>query len=94
MITDWRKRWGEGNFPFYIVQLPGQENISNNPRIREEQMAVLSLPNTGMAVTIDIGEAKNVHPHNKAAARRPPDRIALANAYGRKLEYSGPMYDR
>ncbi|MGD1031745.1 MAG: sialate O-acetylesterase [Opitutaceae bacterium] len=92
LITDWRKRWGEGNFPFYIVQLPGQENISNNPRIREEQMAVLSLPNTGMAVTIDIGEARNVHPHNKEPLGERLTRIALANAYGRKLEAYGPMY--
>ena len=65
MIRDWRSRWGEGDFPFYLVQLPGQQNISNNPRIREEQGEVLSLPKTGMAVAIDVGEAKNVHPHNK-----------------------------
>lgn len=92
MITDWRKRWGEGNFPFYIVQLPGQQNISNNPRIREEQMAVLSLPDTRMAVTIDIGEAKDVHPHNKAPLGDRLTRIALADVYGRKIEYYGPMY--
>ncbi len=92
LITDWRKRWGEGNFPFYIVQLPGQQNISNNPRIREEQLAVLSLPNTGVAVTIDIGEAKNVHPHNKEPLGDRLTLLALANAYGRKIESSGPMY--
>ena len=92
LIRDWRKRWGEGNFPFYIVQLPGQENISNNPRIREEQMAVLSLPHTAMAVTIDLGEARNVHPHNKEPLGDRLTRIALANVYGRKIEFSGPMY--
>ena len=93
MIKDWRARWGEGNFPFYLVQLPGQQNISNNPRIREEQAGVLALPNTGMAVTIDTGEAKNVHPHNKEPLGDRLTRIALANTYGRKIEYYGPMYE-
>ena len=92
LVNDWRRRWGQGNFAFLEVQLPGQQNISNNPRIREEQMAVLSLPNTGMAVTIDIGEAKNVHPHNKAPLGDRLTKIALANVYGRKIEFSGPMY--
>ncbi len=92
LIADWRRRWSQGDFPFYLVQLPGQQNISNNPRIREEQMAVLALPNTAMAVTIDLGEAKNVHPHDKAPLGDRLTRIALANVYGRQLEYSGPMY--
>jgi sialate O-acetylesterase len=93
MVSDWRKRWGEGNFPFYLVQLPGQENISNNPRIREEQASVLSLPDTRMAVTIDIGEAKDVHPHNKEPLGDRLTRIALADVYGRKIEYYGPMFE-
>jgi sialate O-acetylesterase len=92
LIQDWRKRWGQGNFPFYIVQLPGQKNVSNNPRIREEQAVVLSLPHTGMAVTIDTGEPTNVHPHNKAPVGDRLARLALAKVYGRKIEYSGPMY--
>lgn len=93
LISDWRRRWGQGDFPFYLVQLPGQQNISNNPRIREEQMAVLALPNTAMAVTIDLGEAKDVHPHNKAPLGERLTRLALANIYGRPLEASGPMYE-
>ena len=93
LINDWRGRWGEGDFPFYLVQLPGQQNISNNPRIREEQASVLSVPNTAMAVTIDTGEAKNVHPKNKEPLGDRLTRIALANTYGRKIEYYGPMYD-
>jgi sialate O-acetylesterase len=93
LIKDWRSRWGEGDFPFYLVQLPGQENISNNPRIREEQASVLTVPNTGMAVAIDTGEAKNVHPHNKEPVGDRLTRIALANTYGRKIEYYGPMYE-
>jgi sialate O-acetylesterase len=92
LIKDWRKLWGE-DFPFYIVQLPGQQNISNNPRIREEQQEILDLPNTGMAVIIDTGEARNVHPFNKAPLGERLTRIALANAYGQKIEAYGPMYD-
>jgi sialate O-acetylesterase len=92
LIKDWRGRWGEGDFPFYIVQLPGQKNISNNPRIREEQQTVMDLPNTGLAVTMDTGEASNVHPRNKAPTGYRLMLIALANAYGRNIEYSGPLY--
>ncbi len=92
MVKDWRACWGEGDFPVYLVQLPGQQNISNNPRIREEQASVLALPNTAMAVTIDLGEAKNVHPYNKAPLGDRLTRIALANVYGRKLEFSGPVF--
>jgi sialate O-acetylesterase len=93
LIKDWRTRWGEGDFPFYIVQLPGQQNVSNNPRLREQQGTVLQIPNTAMAVIIDTGEAKNVHPHNKAPLGERLTKIALANLYGRKIEYSGPVYD-
>ena len=92
LIKDWRQRWGEGDFPFYIVQLPGQKNVSNNPRVREEQATVLSLPKTGMAVTIDTGEATNVHPKNKAPVGDRLARLALANVYGKQIEYSGPIY--
>jgi sialate O-acetylesterase len=92
LIKDWRAKWGEGDLPFYVVQLPGQQNISNNPRIREEQMAVLALPNTGVAVTIDTGEANNVHPQNKAPTGYRLACIALANAYHQNIEYAGPMY--
>ena len=93
MIDDWRTRWGEGDFPFYLVQLPGQQNISNNPRIREEQATVLKLPKTGMAIAIDTGEAKNVHPHNKAPVADRLARLALANVYGRMVECNSPMFD-
>jgi sialate O-acetylesterase len=93
LVRDWRKLWGEGDFPFYIVQLAGQEAESNSPLVREAQATILSLPNTGMAVTTDIGEAKNVHPHNKQDVGDRLARIALANVYGRKLEFSGPAYE-
>ena len=93
LIRDWRKLWGEGNFPFYIVQLAGQEAASNSPQVREAQATVLALPKTGMAVATDIGEAKNVHPHNKQDVGDRLARIALANVYGRKIEFSGPVYE-
>ncbi len=92
LVKDWRKLWNQGAFPFYIVQLAGQEAASNNPFVREAQATVLSLPNTGMAVTTDIGEARNVHPHNKQDVGDRLARIALANVYGRQIEFSGPMY--
>ena len=93
LIQDWRKLWAQGDFPFYIVQLAALQNISNNPRVREGQAAVLSLPHTGMAVTIDIGDPKDVHPHNKQDLGDRLARIALGNVYGRKIEYSGPAYE-
>ena len=92
LVRDWRARWGEGDFPFYIVQLPGQEAASNSPQVREAQATILRLPHTGMAVTTDIGEPKNVHPKNKQDVGDRLARLALANVYGRKLECSGPTY--
>jgi len=93
LISDWRKLWGEGNFPFYIVQLAGQDAASNRPEVREAQATVLQIPNTGMAVATDIGERKNVHPKNKQDVGDRLSRIALANVYGEKIEFSGPMYE-
>jgi sialate O-acetylesterase len=92
MVTSWRKLWGEGDFPFYAVQLPALKNVSNNPMVREGQAQILSLPNSGLAVTIDVGDPDNVHPKNKAPVGERLALIALANVYGRKLEYSGPRY--
>jgi len=93
LIKDWRGRWGEGDFTFLEVQLPGQKNISNNPLIREQQQTILSLPNTGMSVAIDTGEETNVHPQNKQPTGYRLMLNALAKAYGQQIEYSGPMYD-
>ena len=100
LIKDWRQRWGEGNFPFYICQLaplkswPNRPDTwYNNPDVREAQATVLSLPNTGMAVTIDIGDPVNIHPKDKQAVADRLMRIALAKTYGRPMEYSGPVYD-
>jgi sialate O-acetylesterase len=92
LVTQWRKLWGEGNFPFYVVELPGQQNVSNNPLVREQQAKILSLPNTGMVVVLDTSEAHNVHPHDKEPLGDRLRKIALANVYGQKIEYSGPVY--
>jgi len=92
LVTEWRKRWNEGSFPFYAVQLAALKNNSNNPRVREQQAAILSVPKTGLAVTIDIGDPGNVHPKNKEPLCDRLSRIALANVYGRKMEFSGPVY--
>jgi sialate O-acetylesterase len=99
LIKDWRRRWGEGNFPFYICQLAALKPWSNrpdtwynNPDVREAQATVLALPNTGMAVTIDIGDPVNIHPKNKQAVADRLTRLALAKTYGHKIEYSGPSY--
>ncbi len=93
LIRDWRKLWSEGDFPFYIVQLAGQEAASNSPLVREAQATVRSLKNTDMAVATDIGEAKNVHPKNKQDVGDRLTRIALAKTYGRKIECSGPFFE-
>jgi sialate O-acetylesterase len=93
LIRDWRKLWGEGDFPFIIVQLPGQEAPSNSPFVREAQATVLQLPDTGMAVTTDIGEAHKVHPKNKQDVGDRLARIALAQVYGFDIESSGPVYE-
>ncbi len=94
LIADWRMHWHEGNFPFLFVQLA---SFSTGPHggfhiVREAQRRTLSVINTGMAVTIDIGTPDNVHPPDKQDVGL---RLALAAesiAYGKKLEFSGPMF--
>jgi sialate O-acetylesterase len=93
LIQDWRSRWGQGEFPFFIAQIPGQQNVSNNPVLREQQVEALKLKNTGIAVIMDTGEAKNVHPHNKAPLGERLTKLALAKAYGQNVEFSGPVFD-
>ena len=92
LVTDWRKEWGEGNIPFFSVQLAALKNVSNNPAVREQQAKILSLPGTGLVVTTDVGDPNNVHPKNKEPVAQRLANLALANVYGRKLETSGPVY--
>lgn len=98
MIRCWRDGWGQGDFPFLFVQLPNY--MARNPQpedggwalMRECQQAALALPNTGMAVTIDIGEAASIHPLNKADVGKRLALVALATVYGKPIEYMGPTY--
>ena len=97
LIADWRGRWGEREFPFDFVQLAaiGTPTGTSTARVRDAQLKTLdAVPNTAMAVTIDIGEAKNVHPKNKQEAGRRLALPALALAYGQKIPYSGPLFER
>ncbi len=97
LISGWRKVWGQGDFPFYFVQLApykyGQANPRYLPRIWEAQTATLSVPNTGMAVTVDIGNINDIHPRNKRDVGKRLALWALAKTYGQKgIVYSGPLY--
>ncbi len=90
LIKSWREEWG-AELPFYFVQLAALDNNSNRPEVREAQAEALKEPNTGMAVTIDIGDKSNVHPKNKQDLGERLARIARARVYGEKIECAGPM---
>jgi sialate O-acetylesterase len=94
MIRDWRRSWGEGDFPFLFVQLPNWNSPPDSqwPEVREAQRQTLLLRNTGMAVTIDIGDPANLHPPAKQEVGARLALAARAIAYGEKVEYSGPLY--
>ncbi|MFC1509314.1 sialate O-acetylesterase, partial [Candidatus Omnitrophota bacterium] len=101
MIRGWRDAWNQGDFPFLFVQLPGWETETwpihgralTWPEMRESQLMTLSVPNTGMAVTIDIGDGFNAHPNNKWDIGHRLALAALKKAYNRDIVYSGPMYE-
>jgi sialate O-acetylesterase len=93
VIASWRQQWGQGEFPFYFVQLAAEDANSNRPEVREAQAQALKVPNTAMAVAMDIGEKTNVHPKNKQDLCDRLARIARANVYGERIESSGPVYD-
>jgi len=99
MIRAWRERWGEGNFPFGIVQLPNYRDPKPEPsdeawsHLREAQRrTALHTPNTGLIVTIDIGEAHDIHPKNKLDVGKRMALWALVDVYGRKMTKSGPIF--
>ena len=91
LVKEWRAKWG-GELPFYFVQLAPLKNVSNNAAVREAQAQLLSVPKTGMGVTIDIGDPDNVHPKDKEPLGERLTALALANVYGKKVESSGPVY--
>lgn len=94
LISDWRAHWHEGDFPFLFVQISSFTSGPHEtwPIVREAQRRTLSLRDTGMAVTIDIGDPTNVHPANKQDVGARLALAARALAYGEKVEYSGPTY--
>jgi sialate O-acetylesterase len=98
MIMNWREDWGQDNFPFLFVQLANfmatkpEPDESSWAELREAQSTTLSLPNTGMATIIDIGEAKDIHPKNKQDVGRRLALWALARTYEKDIVYSGPLY--
>jgi sialate O-acetylesterase len=97
MITGWRAHFGQGDFPFYWVQLanfdfPGDPTHQTWAFLREAQTQTLTLPSTGQAVTIDIGDPANTHPRNKQEVGRRLALIAKARAYGVPGDFSGPVF--
>ena len=108
MIQNWRNDWNQGDFPFYFVQIanfngkpPGTPSTYKKPaapethiwaELREAQFMALSVTNTGMAVTIDIGEECNIHPANKIDVGKRLSLWALSKDYGKNIIYSGPLY--
>ena len=95
MIKAWRATWLQGDFPFLFVQLPNYDDHNPTGRgwaeLREAQEAALALPAAGMAVTIDVGEATNLHPTDKRPVGERLALIAAAQIHDQRLEWSGPV---
>ncbi len=94
LIADWRAHWGEGDFPFLFVQIANYNasRAEDWPIIREAQRRTLSVANTGMAVTADIGDPDNIHPGDKQTVGARLALAARALAYHENIEYSGPIF--
>ena len=99
LIRSWRKEWGQGEFPFLIVAIAPLGPVYDHPTdsgwaevVEAQWMTAESVPNCGLAVTTDIGDAQSPHPLNKQEVGRRLALIALAGTYGKDLVYSGPMF--
>ena len=94
MIKAWREKWNQGDFPFYYVQIAPYDYGTNghSEEIREAQRISLSVKNSGMASTIDIGNNKNIHPANKVDVGNRLALWAFKNIYGKDVVCSGPLY--
>jgi sialate O-acetylesterase len=94
LIRDWRRQWGQGDFPFLFVQLASYNpGLGQDwPLLRESQAKTLSLPQTGMATAVDIGDPGNIHPPDKRDVGHRLALIAEHLAYGKNVEYSGATY--
>ncbi len=101
MIHAWRNSWKQGDFPMGIIQLPNYRDQKDQPEdaawshLRDAQRVTAdTVPNTGLIVTIDIGMAHNIHPHDKLDVGKRMCRWALADVYGYHMTATGPMYKR
>jgi sialate O-acetylesterase len=98
LINDWRRLWKQGPLPFLYVQLPGFMDYSYQPSesgwavLREAQLNALKVPNTGMAVAIDLGEWNDIHPDNKKDVGERLALTALKTAYNENIVSCGPIY--
>jgi sialate O-acetylesterase len=94
MIGNWRNNWGQGDFPFYYVQIAPFDygTQGNSAFLREAQFKSIALKNTGMVVTLDIGSPVNIHPANKQDVGYRLASWALAKDYGKNIYFSGPLY--
>ena len=96
MINGWKKEWGQGEFPFYYAQISPWSGYGDKPisaELREAQLMTLVTRNTGMAVTTDIDNVKEIHPIDKQVVGKRLALWALAKTYGhRDVVYSGPLY--
>ncbi|MCX5660800.1 MAG: 9-O-acetylesterase [Planctomycetota bacterium] len=99
LVADWRTRWGEGDFPFLVVQLANHTPRNPAPEesgwaaLREAQaMAVATMPNAGLAVSIDIGDAADIHPKNKQDVGIRLGLAARAIAYKEEVAFHGPTF--
>jgi sialate O-acetylesterase len=100
MIGDWRRAFGQGDFPFYIVSLPRFTAHRDTPgddswaELREAQaIAARAVRHAALAVTIDTGEADNIHPKDKAIVGERLADCALALQYGKKVAYESPTFE-
>ena len=96
LIADWRRVWNRGDFPFYFVQIAPYNYLGDTGQtaeLQEAQRLALSTPNTGMAVTTDIGNVTDIHPRNKRDVGHRLALWALAKTYGKPdVTFSGPLY--
>jgi len=93
MIKDWRQKWGNGDFPFYFVEISGWNPGGNWGRFRLAQREALKLPNTYFVSSYDIGDPTDIHPTNKQEVGRRLALIARKQIYGQDVVYKGPEVD-
>ena len=94
MISDWRRQFAQGDFPFLFAQISSYEASPEEywGMVRDAQRRSLSLTNTGMAVTIDVGDPNNVHPADKQTVGHRLALAARALSYGEDVHHSGPLF--